>query len=126
MRRYGAILLWYKAGVAAVEGSFQERTKSWLIAKCYRDTLPMLLGIELCCATVKVAGAGATGQEAVTGWGVDLSKEGTTQRSRDVVGRRSRAVFTLGGDAGAERSLDQHAACGLRLLLAAGCCRKVL
>jgi hypothetical protein len=54
VRRYGTILLWYRAGVGAVEGAFQEHTESWLIARCYRDTAPMPL--ESSCATEEVAG----------------------------------------------------------------------
>jgi hypothetical protein len=40
------VLLWYGAGVHVIEGAFQEHTEPCLIARCYRDALPMLLGVE--------------------------------------------------------------------------------
>ena len=59
--RYEAILLWYKAGVHAVEWAFQYHTDSWLMANnCYRDSLPMLL--EEAVQWKAVAGAGAVGR----------------------------------------------------------------
>jgi hypothetical protein len=35
---------WYGAGIHVIEGAFEEHTESCLIARCYRDALPMLLG----------------------------------------------------------------------------------
>lgn len=36
--------VWYGAGIHVIEGAFDEDTESCLIARCYRDALPMLLG----------------------------------------------------------------------------------
>lgn len=86
--RYGAILLWYRAGVHAVEGAFQEHTESWLSsARCYRDALPMLL--EASCATEEdLVGAAA---EAVTG--AQGQERRSSSRSVSQQGRSSRATL---------------------------------
>lgn len=42
--RYGTVRAWYEAGMDVIEGAFQSDTESCLIARCYRDALPMLLG----------------------------------------------------------------------------------
>lgn len=93
--RYGAILLWYRAGVHAVEEVFEEHTEPWLmIAICYRDRLPMLL--EASCATEEGLGRGS--RRGSDGWGVlciQRARAGATQQ-----GRSSRAtLWDRGGDA---------------------------
>jgi hypothetical protein len=108
-RRYGTILLWYRAGVGAIEGAFQEHTESWLIARCYRDTAPMPL--ESSCATEEVAGTPRRGGKAVTG---GASRQG--RRDAAAVGRRrgttlarARAVLMLLAGAATTRWAEQRA-----------------
>jgi hypothetical protein len=100
-RRYGTILLWYGAGVGAIERAFQEHTESWLIARCYRDTPPMLL--ESSCATEEDAGAAAR-RQAVTG---GASRRGKGRRAA-AVGRRCGTALG-GGEAARAVLMDRQA-----------------
>ena len=75
--------LWYGAGVRAIEGAFQEHTESWLIAKCYRDTLPMLLGVE--CGSTKMRrelGPPRVGRR-VWPWSSEAVKQRSSEASSD-------------------------------------------
>lgn len=58
--RYGTERAWYEAGMDVIEGAFQSDTEPCLIARCYRDALPMLLGLVECGST---RCAGVRGQE---------------------------------------------------------------
>jgi hypothetical protein len=111
-RRYGTILLWYRAGVGAIEGAFQEHTESWLIADATETRRP-------CCwsrAVLRKRSPGRRDGGGRDGWGV-ASRQG--RRDAAAVGRRcgtalggGRAVLKLLAGEATRGRRDGRGRCG--------------
>lgn len=101
------MLLWYGAGVHVIEGAFQEHTEPCLIARCYRDALPMLLGVE--CGSTSGAGVRSVSPREVRAAAWQSRVRRRVERGRrDTIGQwgdTARAV-TVSAGAGAMGDSD--------------------